>query len=120
MARSQQRQAEAIAADKRKAEGGLNAMEALNMPLFSASAAAPQPADGAGPSQPPPAASNASVKLGVKDREAALDDMTADGWLVHDSDNGKFWLGPRAFLELSNYLLDSAAEDVRELWAARV
>jgi hypothetical protein len=114
-------QAEAIAGDKHKAEDGLNAIEALNLPLFSASiAAASQPADGAGPSQPPPAAGNTAVKLGHKEREAALDDMTADGWLVHDDDRSKFWLGPRAFLELSNYLLDSAAEDVRELWATRV
>jgi hypothetical protein len=109
---------EAIAGDADKGDAGITTTEILNLALTSAPAAS-QAADGAGPSTAaaPP---GAVVKLGGKEREAALDLLAEEGWLSADVQRGIYRLGPRAFLELGGYLLDVAAEEVRELWAARV
>ncbi len=116
------RQAETIAGDKDKADGGLGVMEALSLPLSaasSASQAASQAADGAGPSAGG-VIGGAAVKLSASDREVTLEAFVREMWLISDERKSFFQLGPRAFLELGNYLLDVAAEDVREMWAARV
>jgi hypothetical protein len=116
-------QVEAIASDADKGDAGISTTEILNLALSSvpaaSQAAASQAADGAGPSTAaaPP---GAVVKLGGKEREAALDLLAEEGWLCADVQRGVYRLGPRAFLELGGYLLDVAAEEVRELWAARV
>lgn len=115
---------ETISGDKRKAEGGLDGMLAMTLPLTAsvvpaAGGASSQAPDGAGPSQGA-AQATAAVKLSPKERESTLDALVEQGWLTVEPSSAKIWLGPRTFLELSNYLLDVAAEDVRELWTTRV
>ena len=110
-------QVEVIVGDSAKADAGLSAVDALNLTI-TAQAAAPAAAEGdagAGPST-----GGATVKLGAKEREAALEALSEQGWLTTDAATGRYRLGPRAFLELGGYLLDAAADDVRELWANRV
>ena len=112
-------QVDAIAGDPAKADAGLSAVDALNItiPAQAASLAGAGDGDeGAGPST----GGGGTVKLGAKEREAALDALAEQGWLAVDSAAGRYRLGPRAFLELGGYLLDAAADDVRELWANRV
>ena len=108
---------EAIAGDASKGDEGIDSLEALNLQLTSAPAA--PPADVAGSSAGAPAA-GAAVKLAPKDREAALAAFAEQGWLAEDDEAGRFRLGPRTFLELGSYLLDTAAKELRETWAARV
>lgn len=45
-------------------------------------------------------------KLGLKERETALAQLSADGWLAHmPGKPGCYTLGPRSFLELGRYIL---------------
>lgn len=107
---------EVIAGDAAKADAGLSAVDALNLTISAQAAPAAAEGDaGAGPST-----GGATVKLGAKEREAALEALSEEGWLTTDAQAGRYRLGPRAFLELGGYLLDAAADDVRELWANRV
>ncbi|PRW44587.1 non-structural maintenance of chromosomes element 1-like protein [Chlorella sorokiniana] len=44
-------------------------------------------------------------KLGMKEREAVLGELTMDGWLAHmPGKAGCYTLGPRTFLELGQYI----------------
>lgn len=55
-------------------------------------------------------------KLTIGDKEALLQQLSADGWL--HSDRGTFKLGVRTFLELGTYLHSlELSERTKELWA---
>ena len=111
---------ESIAGDSAKADAGISAVDALNLVVTAATtggaAAAAEGDAGAGPST---GGAQKEVKLGAKEREAALDALSDQGWLTADLAAGRYRLGPRAFLELGSYLLEAAADDVRALWTAR-
>ena len=112
---------ESIAGDSAKADAGISAVDALNLTVTAqttgGAAAAAEGDAGAGPST---GAVQKEVKLGAKEREAALDALAEQGWLAADAAAGRYRIGPRAFLELGGYLLEAAADDVRDLWKNRV
>lgn len=118
------RQVEAVSSDPAKADAGVDSTEVFNLLLSSGGAGAASQApqfdeEGAGPSAAPAPA----VKLTPKEREAALSVMVEDGWLAGEAEGGVYRvyrLGPRSFLELGPYLLETACEEVRAMWEERV
>lgn len=89
------------------AEGGLGYLasrEALNLRVDA-------PAGRAGGEEDPEAAALRQQaeeigKLSLRERETALAQLSADGWLAHMRGKpGCYTLGPRSFLELGRYIL---------------
>ena len=112
---------ESIAGDTAKADAGISAVDALNLTVTAQTTQAAPPAAAEGDAGAGPATGGAKeLKLGAKEREAALDALAEQGWLAFDEARGRYRIGARAFLELGGYLLEVAADDVRELWANRV
>ncbi|KAK3262664.1 hypothetical protein CYMTET_28491 [Cymbomonas tetramitiformis] len=90
----------AIATDEIAAKEGVTSMAALNVN------------DSAQQSQP--SSSQAVNNLNRAEREASLQQLRNEGWLFLC--DGRYTLGVRTFLELSNYLHSIAPEPVRKLW----
>jgi hypothetical protein len=111
----------AVCTDVEAATRGLSSLAVLNLPLIAASTelsqlGKSQGEDGtqAGPaSQPAPA--GPALRLSASDKESALAQLVADGWLFGDA-KSSYRLGPRSFLELGRMLMEVADDDVKEAW----
>ena len=96
-------------------EGGAGPSQKKKKP--AAAGAANGAGGAAGGASPAAAAAPAALKLSLAERQAALDGLVADGWLFGSSTTA-YRPGPRAFLELGDFLRDAASDEVAPLWNA--
>jgi hypothetical protein len=116
---------EAQAQDARKAKYGIASLLVHNLPLCVAvaGAAGPGGAGGAEEGDAPKPPLTKDAKLSASEKEATLRELVQQGWLLGEEEedgSAGFRAGPRAFLELSTYLLGVAREEVENIWKTYV